>query len=103
MNAFVFRRPRAASSLFPEQDSLSTTFEIPVGQSSPIAAAPIQKSTISKPASRTLSRLMSVEDVNETMSNHFQTMLETGISAIKSEMEKQMDEWKQMLAGVESR
>lgn len=46
---------------------------------------------------------MSVEDVNETMSNHFQTMLETGISAIKSEMEKQMDEWKQMLAGVESR
>lgn len=98
-------RPRAATSLFPEPqkvaDLLSTTFELPENQSSPLVTAlldgPIGGE---KPASRFAQRLMSVDEVNQTISDQFR-VYESQLNDMKEGFERQMNELKQMLVARE--
>lgn len=70
---------------------------MPDNSSSPLAAVLLEPPVIGpKPASRFAQRLMSVDEVNQTISNQFR-VYESHINDIKENFEKQMNELKQLL------
>lgn len=97
--------------MFPEPEAfeniLERTFDLtdlPIIQSSPLVVSNrIDEPLVGKPAKRCAQRFMSVEEVNDTITNHFQTLYESHLNAIKIDVERQINELKEMIATNENR
>lgn len=63
----------------------------------------IDEPVIGKPAKRCAQRFMSIEEVNDTITNHFQTLYESHLNTIKSDVERQINELKAMITATENR